>query len=239
MGGKSWFKKFFVIEEGVISLSLRELTVLLSMGISATLLIMGYQACTDGTFECNMQTFPMISDVIISNEMYNRIFILLTTILMFGVQQVNIRAFYKKLYGIIPAGKNDFLFDLGLASCVALPFVGIFDEIEWMPMHFLSAGIFFGCFGIYCVLLARYLYNNKERFPEREHASIDSMIWHTWGLMAVLLTFVTSPLLGYRAWLCPVAEWATVLYYANFFAIAANTNGFYESIHEYGVLMRK
>jgi hypothetical protein len=42
----------------------------------------------------------MISDVIVQ-EMYDRTFLLLTAIFMFGVQQVNLRAYYKQLYGKI------------------------------------------------------------------------------------------------------------------------------------------
>lgn len=82
----SWFSKFFVFEDGVISLSLKVMTIVISLGVSATLLVMGYTACTDGTFTCTQNTFPAISDVIISKEMYNRIFLLLTTVMMFGVQ---------------------------------------------------------------------------------------------------------------------------------------------------------
>ena len=236
----SWFSQFFVLDDGVISLSLRDMTIILSLGISGTLIAMGYIACTDGSFTCNTKTFPMISDVIISKEMYDRIFLLLTTVMMFGIQQVNIRAFYKKLYGVISDGKNDFLLDLGIASCVGLPMVGIFDEKAWGTLHGISAGIFFGCFGIYCYLLGHYLYNNKDKFPASEQRSISIIYWNTWGLMATLLLFVISPLLGeIHHFLTPVSEWAVVIYYANFFAIASYTNQYYDSVHEFGTLVKK
>jgi len=234
-----WFSKFFILEDGVISLSLRDMTVILSLGMSATLLAMGYLSCTDGTFVCNAQRFPMISDVIISKEMYNRVFLLMTTIIMFGVQQVNIRAFYKKLYGIIPDGNNDFLFDLGLVSCFALPMIGIFDEKSYITMHCISAGFFFGCFGIYCVLLGRYLWNNREKFPASEQRSISVMVWNTWGLMAVLVLFGLSTQFAQHTAFCPISEWVLVIYYANFFAIASYTNQFYDSIHECGNFVPK
>ena len=235
----SWFSKFFILEDGVISLSLRDMTVILSLGMSATLLVMGYLSCTDGTFVCNTKTFPMISDVIIAKEMYNRTFLLMTTIIMFGVQQVNIRAFYKKLYGIIPDGNNNFLFDLGLISCFALPMIGIFDEKNYITMHCISAGFFFGCFGIYCVLLGRYLWNNRDKFAASEQRSISIMVWNTWGLIAVLVLFGVSTQLPHTTALCPLSEWALVLYYANFFAIASYTNEFYDSIHEVGTFIPK
>lgn len=103
--------------------------------------------------------------------------------------------------------------------------IGIFDEKSYITLHVISAGIFFGCFGIYCFLLGHYLYNNKDKFPATEQRSISILYWNTWGLMATLLLFVVSPLLGdIRHFVTPVSEWATVIYYANFFAIASYTN---------------
>ena len=78
------------------------MTLIMGIAISASLLIELYLSCSAGTFECTIHSFPMVS-TIIAQEMYNRLFILLTTIFMFGVQQANLRAFYKRLYGVIPA----------------------------------------------------------------------------------------------------------------------------------------
>ena len=133
------------------------MTVVLSLAISISLLAMLYVSCKAAEFECTLQSFPMVSTVI-ALKMYDRTFLILTTILMFGVQQVNIRAFYKKLYGLIPDSKNDKLFNLGMISCVALPLIGVFDEHQWPIPHGISAVFFFVCFGIYCVQLGRYLY---------------------------------------------------------------------------------
>jgi hypothetical protein len=84
---KSFFAQWFVMEDGVISVSLRNLTITCSLVISVTLLLILYFSCNDGTgrYVCTFEKWPMISDVI-NQEMYNRIFILLTAIFMFGVQ---------------------------------------------------------------------------------------------------------------------------------------------------------
>jgi hypothetical protein len=235
----SWFTKFFILEDGVISLSLRDLTIIICITTSVTLLTMGYLSCTDGTFVCNTERLPMISGVIISNEMYDRIFLLLTTIMMFGVMQVNVRAFYKKLYGIIPDSSNDSLFDLGIIACFALPCVGIFDEKSWKILHVISAGFFFACFGFYSFFLGRHLYNNISKFPEAEQRSIKMLSWHTWGLIFSLVMFCVTPLLPRHAFLNPLFEWITVLYYANFFAFASVVNPFYDSVHQEGTLVPK
>lgn len=73
-----------MIDDGVISLSLKTLTIVIGLAISVTLLAELYVTCSDGTFVCTYDDFPMVSTVI-ALEMYDRIFILLTAIFMFGV----------------------------------------------------------------------------------------------------------------------------------------------------------
>ena len=134
----------------MIEISLKNFTILAGLSISVALIAILIASCNDGTgdYVCTLEKWPMISDVI-CQEMYNRIFLLLTTIFMFGIQQANIRAFYKQLYGKISNGRNDTMFWFGFASMVALPMIGIFDEKMWKTMHGISAGVFFICFMIY------------------------------------------------------------------------------------------
>ncbi|CDW78258.1 UNKNOWN [Stylonychia lemnae] len=234
----SWFSKFFIIDDGVISLSLKDLTLILSFGISITLILMCVVACSEKEFVCTSKDFPMVSDVI-ALPMYDRTFIILTAIMMFGVQQVNIRAFYKKLYGIVSDQYNDFLIILGGLSCIALPLIGVFDEHQWGPVHGTCAFIFFGGFGFYCILLGRALYQNKDKFPASQQRSIKLMMNNTWGLLIFLVAFLISIALVKSSVPTPFIEWATVLYFVNFFAIASFTNDFYDSVHEDGKLIPK
>lgn len=233
---KSIFAKFFIIQDGVISLSLRDMTIVCSAAISLSLIVMLYFSCKNNDFECTLSDFPMVSTVV-ALHMYDRAFIILTTILMFGVQQVNIRAFYKKLYGIIPDGQNDRLLNLGTISCVALPLIGVFDEHQWGTIHGTCAVIFFGCFGIYCVLLGRYLSENKSRFNPAESASIDKLQSGANFIIIILSALGLSMLIYHSHGPTPIIEWITVLYYANFFSIASYANGFYDSVHEDGSLL--
>jgi hypothetical protein len=41
---------------------------------------------------------------------------------------VNIRAYFKKLYGIISDQRNDTIMAIGIVALVSLPMVGIFDN---------------------------------------------------------------------------------------------------------------
>lgn len=233
---KSIFARFFIIQDGVISLSLRDMTVVCSSLISVSLLVMLYFSCNNHDFECTLTDFPMVSTVI-ALPLYDRAFIILTTILMFGVQQVNIRAFYKKLYGLIPDSTNDTMLNLGTASCVALPLIGVFDEHQWGTIHGICAVTFFGCFGIYCVMLAKHLTANKDKFNPSEAASIDKLkagsTWITILLSGLLLSIAVYHSRGPT----PIIEWMTVLYYANFFSIVSFVNNFYDSVHQDGTLV--
>ena len=174
--GDSWFSQWFVMEQGVISISLKNLTIVSALSISVTLLYILYASCNDGTgrYVCTYERFPMISDVI-NQEMYNRVFILLTAIFMFGVQQVNIRAYYKQLYGKVSNSTNDTAFWFGFASLVALPMVGIFDESRWSTLHGISAGIFFIGFMVYGTMVGRSLYKYRDQFPPEEQAAINTI----------------------------------------------------------------
>ena len=136
--------------------------MLIGISISVALLVMLAISCHNGSVECSTHSFPMISTVIVITEMYDRIFLLLTTVLMFGVNQVNIRAFYKKLYGKISDRANDALLIWGLFSCLSLPMIGVFDEHKWKLPHGFFAVVFFLSFGVYAVILSKYLYNNRD-----------------------------------------------------------------------------
>ena len=219
---------------------MRNLTISGALSITVALLAILYASCNDGTghYQCTYERFPMVSDVI-CQEMYNRVFILLTAIFMFGVQQANIRAYYKKLYGKISDGKNDTMFWFGFASMIALPMVGIFDEKMWSTMHVISAGIFFGGFLIYGSLLGGYIYKNRAQFPQEEQAAITSIHNNVTGMIVTTAAFFIAGAIHGSKGITAILEWATVFYFVNFFSIASFANPFYDSVHEPGKLVPK
>lgn len=197
-------------------------------------------SCNDGTgdYVCTFQEWPMVSDVI-AQEMYNRIFILLTAIFMFAVQQVNLRAFYKRLFGKISNSRNDWMMNIGIASMVALPMVGIFDEHMWKTLHGLSAGVFFIGFMIYGRMLGNALYEVRAQFPQEDQAAISSVYSHITGLIVTSLSFFISIAIKGSGGITAILEWATVFYFVNFFSIASFANPYYDSVHEPGKLIKK
>jgi len=229
---KSFFETWFVMEDGVISVSLRNLTITCSAVITVTLLLILYASCNDGTgdYVCTLEKWPMISDVI-NQEMYNRTFILLTAIFMFGVQQVNLRAFYKLLYGKVSNGRNDTMMWFGIISMVGLPMVGIFDESLWKTLHGISAGMFFIGFMIYARLLACAMHEVRSQFDQNTQVSIASMYSNVTNLILVTLGFFISLGLKGAGGITAILEWGTALYFVNFFSIASFANPFYDSVH--------
>jgi len=175
----------------------------------------------------------MISDVI-NQEMYNRTFIFLTAIFMYGVQQTNLRAFYKMLYGKISNGRNDTMMYIGIASMIALPNVGIFDEHNWSTLHGISAGIFFIGFMIYARMLAISLDSVKDQFDAQTQKAIGSMYSNVTGLMLTTLAFFVSLIVHHSGGITAILEWATALYFVNFFSIASFANSYYDSVHQPG-----
>jgi hypothetical protein len=240
VAAKSWFAQWFVVEQGVISICLRNMTIVCGVSITVALLLILYFSCNDGTgrYVCTYAKWPMISDVI-NQEMYNRTFILLTAVFMYGVQQANLRAFYKMLYGKINVGRNDTMMYIGIASMVALPMVGIFDEHNYSTFHGLSAGIFFIGFMIYARMLAISLDNVKDQFDAETQASIKNMYNNVTGLILTTLAFFVSLIVHHSGGITAILEWATTFYFVNFFAIASFTNTYYDSVHEPGKLIPK
>jgi hypothetical membrane protein len=235
---KSFFASWFALEDGVISISLRNLTITCSVVISITLLLILYASCNDGTdrYVCTLEKWPMISDVI-NQEMYNRTFILLTAIFMFGVQQVNLRAFYKLLYGKISNGRNDTMMWFGIISMIGLPLVGIFDETMWRQLHGLSAGLFFVGFMIYARLLACAMHEVRDQFDQPTQVAISSMYSNVTYLILVTVGFFISLGMKGSGGITAILEWGTALYFVNFFSIASFANPFYDSVHQPGKLV--
>lgn len=99
----------------------------------------------------------MISDIL-ALKPYDRIFIFLATFFLLGIMQINLRAFFKKVYDYIPISTNDRLLYIGTAACIALPLIGIFDEHDYRPLHYFFAGVFFIGYTCYAVWMSQVMY---------------------------------------------------------------------------------
>lgn len=174
----------------------------------------------------------MVSDIL-AVDPYDRMFVFSTSTFMLGIMQVNMRAYFKKVYGYIPHANNDRTLWIGLISCVALPMIGIFDEYNYRPIHYACAITFFSCFSLYGVLLANDMYTYRDNFPHSEQRTIEILKKNSYGIMASALAFMVS--LVYYGSICritPAFEWITAVYLLNFYTFASFANPYYDSIHD-------
>jgi amino acid transporter len=123
------------------------------------------------------------------------------------------------------------MFWWGLTSLIALPFVGIFDESRWGALHGISAGIFFVGFMMYCWSLGDYMYKNRDKFPAEEQPAIQQTKNAVTTMLLITCGFGLAALLHGSKGITAIMEWATVLYFVNFFSIACYANPFYDCIH--------
>ena len=104
---ETYLNGLIVVNDGVVSFSLKDMSFLISVIVTGLLMYLLYTSCQNPDvipnhqIECQAYNFPWVSEVVSQTNMSNRLFILSTTILMWGVNQQNIRAYYKMLYGKI------------------------------------------------------------------------------------------------------------------------------------------
>ena len=155
-----------------------------------------------------------------------------------GVHQVNVRAFYKRLHGIVNEWTNYLLFYAGITSCFALPLIGVFDCNNFRMFHYFFAFIFFVSTGCYSFFLSKVMYDNRHRFPIADHPTITLSKNLSLGMASLIALLIASYLaFGSEFWTTPVLEWSTVFIHMNYFNMINFTNPFYDSIHPYGHLV--
>ena len=87
--------------------------------------------------------------------------------------------------------------------------------------------------------LGNALSANKDKFNPVESTSIDRLKSGSRVIVVLLVALLISIIFYHTNVPTPLIEWAVVLYYSNFFAIASYANGFYDSVHEDGTLIKK
>lgn len=124
-----------------------------------------YNCCKYDLVECTYPVLPMISDCICL-PMYDRVFCMCTTFFTLTAYQADVRAFYKKLYGIATDKENDLLVLLGVITTFSLPAIGYFDEHTYSFIHGCMAALFFASVGFYGYIIAGVMDREREIFPQ-------------------------------------------------------------------------
>lgn len=213
---------FFVKEDGVISLSLKTLTLIGTITLTVALFTMLYITCRDDLLTkyhnipkeeaCSFEHHnPMVSDVICL-PFFDRIWCILTTFFALSVMQVNIRAFYKRFHGIISVEDNNSMIAWGWALCISFPLIGFFDEWNYAPIHFSLAGVFFTSTCVYGYKIGNRFFEHRAKFP---HLSDNKIWWIKFQgnfMLYLLPVFAASFIFHFHV---PLWEWILGVTYLN------------------------
>lgn len=181
---RSCFSGFFTHENGVISLSLKSMTLTGALTSTFALFYMLYIACRDTLIDplnpsdnCSFRWHhPMVSDVICL-PFFDWIWCILSTFFALTVMLNNIRAFHRRFHGVISVDDNFNMLCWGAVICVTYPLIGYFDEWNYTTIHFTVALIFFVCTTIYCHKLANRFFEHWDKFPHLSNNVIWFMKW--------------------------------------------------------------
>ncbi len=222
-----FFERFWVTENGVISISVRNMTVIACLLMTLSLAANLYVAC-ETAFECKTTNFPTISKVV-GLPIWDRLACLTTTFYCMGAHQIAIRCFYKKLYGKASHQSNDWLLILGIVTTISAPLTAYFDIYDHADIHTPLSYLFFGSMSGYALILAQQLKKHKESFPKGSHPEINRT-----ALIANLITASLAALGFFQFYddrYVPICQWVCAALIINFFAFSIYTNEYYESIH--------
>ena len=178
-----------VVNDGVVSFSLKDMSFLISAVVTSLLMYLLYNSCQhpdkipNHQIECKSYNFPWVSEVVGQTLMTNRLFTLSTTILMWGVNQQNIRVYFKMLYGKINDKENDALLVLGYVSCIAMPLLGLFDMNSNFNYHFWIAVTWILSLTSYMAIVGLKLGANIRKFDRQHWRAIKITQLASYGLL--------------------------------------------------------
>ena len=131
----------------------------------------------------------------------------------FAVFIPNVKAFYKKLHGVIPTWLNNILLYFGIATYLGLCYLGIFDFRDYSHLHIVSTAIFLGCFTLYCLIVGQCFYWKRAHYLPREQHSIKIVFWCSWAaVINFIVVMIVAPYFdkGNLYWTA-IAEWITLM----------------------------
>ena len=234
---QSMFNKFFIVEDGVISFSQRNITIISCLVVTSYLLIMGYISCTDGTTTCSLDHFPMISDLGKLHP-YDRIFCLVMCFHCHTCLMSNIRAFYKLMDGNVDPKWNHFLYWIAFGGACALPLVGYCDEDAYPIIHPCLATGFFICYVIYSISVCAYLQKAKASFDEAGQKNIETIQFIMNFVYVIVAILIYNKFVGFGIRVVGAfGEWSLTMVLLNFFVFLNLFNDFYDTVHPEGKLV--
>ena len=185
----SFLNKFFVEEEGVISLSLRWITLVGTALVAALIGGSTYICWYLEIVTIDDTHWPFISDIS-GLPLFDRAYCLVFMFYAMTVHQMNVRAIYHLLYPITTPLYRNATLALGIAGCVVLPLIYEWDEYWFLVTHDCLALGFFFLNTAFVFLSASALNANITRFSADHQAAISRLRLASFFLVAALAVFV-------------------------------------------------
>ncbi len=198
----SIFDRFFLVQDGLISFSLQSMTVLVGGWLVVMLVYMLTTACSGGLQVCDLSAgkFPTISRTIMTNEQWNKMFLITTSVFCWGVLSSMVRSFYKMLHGRVSVSTNNWYMFFGFLIVFDLPLIGVLDVFHYVPWHGICGGIFFGSTGVYFALIGNALGKHIDTYPEEKRKAIKLTQKLTYGIYVVLALFLYASIYCTKGW---------------------------------------
>ena len=171
-----------------------------------------YTSCAYQFNHCSWQRIPLISNVI-ADSMFDRVFILLNTAYFIGVHQVNVRVLYSRFHLVIPSLTNTLLLSAGMLSSISLPMIGLFDNREYIALHYAWAGLFFISSAYYLSHTAFLMYRHRDQIGGNMKLVEFNYGYSKFCTLLIVGLCFTTVFFCDRFWLTVVLEWLVVFAY--------------------------
>ena len=154
-----------------------------------TLLIgCGLYKCSDGTFECSLNSYPDISHVM-GLPPLNKLYAIMLTCYSCA-KQAYARAYFQRLQPLVSPVTNYFLLGCAVVSIVFGPMIGFFDTYWDVQIHVKVTALFTLGELFYVLTISTVIDWNQASFPQEQQLNIQALL--LCRFIAVVLIVVST-----------------------------------------------
>ncbi len=172
----------------------------------------------------------MISGVI-TGDVSGRLFVFVSTGILFTCVQKNARIFYAHFDGVLTKRYNNFLAVLAFIGLFALPIAGIFDTLHYRPLHRPFVILFFFTFGFYTNFIAGAMVEHRYLFPPSDQHKIDRIKANKGIYLNIHLLLLFTFAYYKHHGPVPYIEWIAAAHMIFFYMLVNTVNHYYDHSH--------
>eukprot|EP00997_Jenningsia_sp_PLL12_P005830 NODE_2363_length_937_cov_44.546171_g1943_i0.p1 GENE.NODE_2363_length_937_cov_44.546171_g1943_i0~~NODE_2363_length_937_cov_44.546171_g1943_i0.p1 ORF type:complete len:303 (+),score=70.43 NODE_2363_length_937_cov_44.546171_g1943_i0:32-910(+) len=235
----SAFNAFFVLEDGVISLSLRWMTTVASALVAGVIVGSTFVCWYLDFITIDATHWPFISDIS-GLPLFSRMYCLVFMLYALGVQQTNVRAHYAFLAPHVSPLYNAAVLITGFAAVLILPLIYYWDEYWSLETHDTLALSFFALQTVFIWLSSSAFSRNAAKFPAGDQAAIQRLSTISYLLVIALGVFVfVNVSYPEDVFHQAIIEWITVALMMFWVVYVSFESPYYDSVHVYGKVVKR